>query len=642
MEKSTNHIELEDQSMEDKKEFGAEDSKNEVKRNGSQDNITNNDQANSSEEHSVSSGEYEEDKLKEDNIFSPKNKINFRLNDCSYLDRKPDEQCGLGVHNISFIDGKYQNWEEFVSVKQEAPRLDPCTETRGGGYGRRRRRGYRGGEKEVRPKEDLSTVSVRETPIIRDSKHKKEYLKYYNMFPEIKELDIINKAIEKVNPKSIKRKRLVDTIISNAIYREYAVSQMSKQIEGRKEYIRRQEEAAKEREEKALERRRGVKRQMRRGFRRTMKELKEDLHKEAEISISKPDFPIEPKRKKKYWIENAMNAIEVYNKESEKNREVMMGYHIASCKNIIYIFHEPRECIHYHNDEDRRRRPLYYKGEWNYYPIECKQPKDHARDEQCEYAHNCEEINYHPLVYKTMLCEGEEGECNIRFCFKAHKEEELRNLVALYCMNPHSEALQPINKEKDSFIESSLLADRWELDLNTYKTVFCEKEGCNSTSCLKYHNSLEKRRDPTQWKYSNIRCPYTYKEKYLNPTNCPKDDECDRCHTKNEFCYHPKNYKTRKCERTVCNDIYCANLHSYDISKLQSDLGKLESSIEKLKRVLKSWQCPICKKQVEEVDDAAIVLCCRYMACVTCVEQLEICMQCNKPPKNATRFNNKA
>eukprot|EP00826_Nyctotherus_ovalis_P020278 TRINITY_DN16357_c0_g1_i1.p1 TRINITY_DN16357_c0_g1~~TRINITY_DN16357_c0_g1_i1.p1 ORF type:complete len:673 (-),score=140.62 TRINITY_DN16357_c0_g1_i1:36-2054(-) len=567
-----------------------------------------------------------------------------RANDSSYMDRGPNDEELTDMQAVSIFDeNDCQEWEEFIDLEPPEVNLDPFANDRGVRYrrfGRRGRRGnYRGhrGGREYRPREELNNLPLKESPIVKGEDHIAENLKYYNMFPEIKDLSVINKAVKSVNLKNVK-KQLVDTVVGNAIYREYAISQMEELIEARNMHLQRQKEAAKVREEKMLERRHeaikksNAERRKGKNFEDAKEEPIAAHHMSSQDIINKNEA---------FWTENAIKGMMMYENETGHDRELLIAYHITGCIDGIFTGHEPNKCLFYHSQDEQRRRPLFYKGEWSYYPVMCTQGKEHNKQIGCEYAHNWVEINYHLLTYRTTICEWEKEECKTHFCHKAHEKNELRDIVALFYTSSHSEALQPMGKPEPGMSQSLSVIDVKTFDVENYKTRLCKNKECKDKDCLDYHNALERRRNLSVWHYENKHCAHTYKNKYLNPANCPKGDNCGECHTKNEFWYHPKNYKANPCGRSPC--LYnerCPSLHEDEIEKLKERFDKLEVNVEKLKKKENDLKCPVCKKLVEGPDDAVILLCCASMVCIKCVEHLEICIKCKKEVENVTKFNN--
>jgi len=76
---------------------------------------------------------------------------------------------------------------------------------------------------------------------------------------------------------------------------------------------------------------------------------------------------------------------------------------------------------------------------FNYIPKACpeyKKTKKCSKGDACYLAHGWLEIIYHPLLFKTKLCESslKEGVCSEYgiFCAKAHNQKEVRNLVKIF------------------------------------------------------------------------------------------------------------------------------------------------------------------------------------------------------------------
>jgi len=196
----------------------------------------------------------------------------------------------------------------------------------------------------------------------------------------------------------------------------------------------------------------------------------------------------------------------------------------------------------------------------------------------CLFAHNQNEINFHFLKYKTKFCKS--NNCNFFCCEKVHFDKCLdEELVILYkktnndfitlenylkekimekfksfkAENDIKEALN-LNNLDDSFINSNFDSNSYEdnssskifdnenkaffpkklkhniLDLDyvieNIKTQECQlKNLCiDKKKCFKFHNSLERRRDPKNFLITNNQvCKYAiHKEKWVDPSGCPQ------------------------------------------------------------------------------------------------------------------------
>eukprot|EP00826_Nyctotherus_ovalis_P017608 TRINITY_DN15192_c0_g1_i1.p1 TRINITY_DN15192_c0_g1~~TRINITY_DN15192_c0_g1_i1.p1 ORF type:complete len:331 (+),score=78.16 TRINITY_DN15192_c0_g1_i1:467-1459(+) len=220
-----------------------------------------------------------------------------------------------------------------------------------------------------------------------------------------------------------------------------------------------------------------------------------------------------------------------------------------------------------------RRKPVLYSGHiWNYYPIACSNNALHNLSD-CRFAHTNGEISYHPLVYKTRLCnsatkdsQGQLPECKDRgkACPFAHSSADLRNLKEIF-------------KEE---VKKTQVVSKFSVE--TYKTAACKKELCRDKNCLHYHNTLERRRTG-KYKYKNSMCSHVFVDgKYVDPSFCLNGDNCQYCHTKNELYYHKDNYKKNQCKRHSCRyGQYCPDIHSGEATS-NPKLLKLQEKIAKV------------------------------------------------------------
>jgi len=100
-------------------------------------------------------------------------------------------------------------------------------------------------------------------------------------------------------------------------------------------------------------------------------------------------------------------------------------------------------CFYSHNTQTHRRVPFIQdNGLYNYIPEECTSWKQHqkcSRGENCRRAHGWLEVIFHPLLYKTKLCDHRKnanGLCSgfAIHCAKAHNTHEIRNLKKIFGM----------------------------------------------------------------------------------------------------------------------------------------------------------------------------------------------------------------
>lgn len=119
-----------------------------------------------------------------------------------------------------------------------------------------------------------------------------------------------------------------------------------------------------------------------------------------------------------------------YAGEKEEHLEYLLNFRVY--KEMELEKDESSIGFHYTNTQNMRRRPIYGKNGWSYQPTMCNTIKvDCKTGEGCPQCHNREELVYHPLVFKTKLCEqmlDSHGCCTKqgRHCAKAHNQYDKR------------------------------------------------------------------------------------------------------------------------------------------------------------------------------------------------------------------------
>lgn len=104
---------------------------------------------------------------------------------------------------------------------------------------------------------------------------------------------------------------------------------------------------------------------------------------------------------KMYFVDNSPLRAEFLN-ENQVHIDYMLNYHVARCPGNIC---DTEPCLFYHLDETRRRKIFRFSNtSFNYKPQECLNVKNCEYKETCIYAHNQDEIFYHPMLYKTVRC----------------------------------------------------------------------------------------------------------------------------------------------------------------------------------------------------------------------------------------------
>jgi len=128
---------------------------------------------------------------------------------------------------------------------------------------------------------------------------------------------------------------------------------------------------------------------------------------------------------------------------------------------------QPNNCNNTHSLVTWRRVPKQGRnGLFNYIPKPCPGWKKHQKcvlQDSCPQAHGFLEIIYHPLLYRTKMCESNQksGVCRKYgvHCAKAHHPTEIRNLAKIYGtnwkkhynLNLRGSATKSINKSASRF-----------------------------------------------------------------------------------------------------------------------------------------------------------------------------------------------
>lgn len=300
-----------------------------------------------------------------------------------------------------------------------------------------------------------------------------------------------------------------------------------------------------------------------------------------------------------------------YSNESSKHALYMETYLVSKCEGC-----KGPVCLNYHEGQQPRRAPiLYANGQWNYRPVLCKRENCVFKD-SCKFAHTKEEIEYHPLRYKTRNCE-------IKGLNHSFIDPEK-------CSYAHNDLRVFKTQEKKSVFS-----------FDTFKVNQCLlTQEHNYYTCENYHHQNDKRRDPSNYHYLPVLC---------KDQEC-KNDFCERSHNQTEVDYHPEMFKTIKCTMNPCRyEFYCPFLHSREINEIQAmvedrehrdlkDVMEMLQSIvkaeEKKEEEMKAYRCCICK-----IVPGEIVFKCGHLICETCSIP-DFCGVCNKTGTKVYIINN--
>ncbi|TRY51792.1 Zinc finger C3H1-type domain containing protein [Cryptosporidium tyzzeri] len=149
-------------------------------------------------------------------------------------------------------------------------------------------------------------------------------------------------------------------------------------------------------------------------------------------------------------------------------------------------------CQYSHNIYWPRRCPFYLSNQSTirYIPVLCPDiiiKEDESsishcnRGGGCPFAHSYEEINYHPLMYKTKICEQfQRGDCNTYYCHLIHglaERRESKVYLLPYTQNvqvPNFPGVVITNRVNKPFVANS------QLNYQTQKSLVNNENICNN------------------------------------------------------------------------------------------------------------------------------------------------------------------
>jgi len=308
--------------------------------------------------------------------------------------------------------------------------------------------------------------------------------------------------------------------------------------------------------------------------------------------------------------------------------------------------------------EERRRKLIKYSdGSFNYIPVNCQ--KNCENNENCVYAHNDNENEYHPLFYKTILSNNlghgndkrlVKGATNLFEDFRIiynYKNESIIKLMNLFC-----------EKKFSKFSFKEYLKNKIEsFSLNTFKTMECPsvKSGLkcpkeDSHLCYYYHDKQEKRRPPTLYRYTNEICKNQIIKKGKIREKCKNGEFCNKCHSKYELYYHILFYgkamtciRPRKLGKCIFEET-CYAYHPYmepgykktkeEIIKEEKDkrLDQYTKENKALNNLIEKFRCPGCESFKKRLN-YCLLLTCNHIICSKCFKTSEKCPKCNKKIK---------
>ena len=272
------------------------------------------------------------------------------------------------------------------------------------------------------------------------------------------------------------------------------------------------------------------------------------------------------------------------------------------------------------------------------------------------YAKNINEVDYHSLQYKTVLCRKDK--CDLPYCPNAHNMEQDFRLIYEYRKEDICKLmLSLLNYTELLRIENYL--EHFDIplsfNLNNFKIHRCELHFMGNAChvdphlCLCYHNQKEeKRRPPGLFRYQNEKCKYAQPEfgGEYKETLCPYGMFCPNLHSKAEMNYHEDNFRqlfqcTRKRKNGKCIfHATCYGVHDYSDNEndKENDMSDNEIVEQLQKEYVKEMEkvsrfaCHSCGDIPQDVDGKRTYCVNKICGDFLCMKCFKECIK-TKPPK---------
>ena len=380
------------------------------------------------------------------------------------------------------------------------------------------------------------------------------------------------------------------------------------------------------------------------------------------------------------------NKNRVYGPEKDIFEEKYISYlNKDNLKNIIenYKIYEDNQDNELDNswlyiDSDDRRRKLI-KDENNYYnylPLLNPDDNDEYIDDESIYSNNENELLYHSLYYKTLLCRhcdfSEDNNINeekIKLCPYAHnilkdfrviydyRDEKIIKFMLLLLENNNLFKFE----NYINYIPMSLSP---EFNIDTFKVHKCQlEENCPNDYhlCPYYHKFTkgdEQRRPPLLFGYNNTtgnKC-FDKKQGKYHPKKCSLGIFCPFVHSRNEYNYHPDNFRKKyKCERQknygkcmfykTCYGIHPNEDNNesseeeieeeeINLEEIEEDeeVKEISSKVSNIVKLGKYLRCRKCQK-VSKIGELCYFIECNHFLCTKCFKKMNKDNKDNKENK---------
>ena len=326
------------------------------------------------------------------------------------------------------------------------------------------------------------------------------------------------------------------------------------------------------------------------------------------------------------------------------------------------------------NFDKRRRLTKNMDGIYNYLPIKKDSVQMNEEDKKNLenfdiFAKNENEINYHPLFFKTLMChscEKDENELLNTDCPYCHDIQNDFRIIYDYKDNKICLLMNElVNSELFTFVDYLEYIPKdikiKDFHLKTFKVHKCQLDTDGKCPndyhlCPYYHDSNkhknkdrdERRRPLWLFRYSSEMCEECYdkkKKKYI-AKNCPLGDFCNNVHSKNEYNYHINNFRqiypcTRnpggKCPFYItCYGIHKGenegndsaeeedgenddSINEENLENEDEDIKKVKDKISKSVIVGKNFRCRKCNELKPTLN---YFVDCKHFLCQNCFKKI--------------------
>ena len=366
----------------------------------------------------------------------------------------------------------------------------------------------------------------------------------------------------------------------------------------------------------------------------------------------------------KYKIYNSMDDIP--NKEKDEN-DININNENNKNKGETFSGNEEKEKKNafdkywlYVDDFDKRRKLIKdEEGYFNYLPLMNPEGNKNNKDEDDIYAKNENEILYHVLFYKTLMCK----ECpklnnnnnlqllcpythdilkDFRIIYKYTDEDVCKFMILLQDSKLFS------FQNYLNYIPMSLSP---QFNIDTFKVHQCQLDpDCpNDYHLCPYFHKSEKvddmRRPPLLFGYTGTTGDICFnpKKKEYCPEKCPAGIFCRFVHSKNEFNYHPNHFRKEfDCKRKKDKNNKCVfiktcygkhpeeeykeneeeekeeEIEEEEIEK-DEEVVESEEKVNSILNVAKNFRCRKCQNVESNI---CYLTQCKHFLCLKCYKRI--------------------